>query len=72
VYQGDHHFSFWVAVFFASETDRFTSSLIKMGGEYRISQEVKSEIRRLCDEGFAVVSGMEATFLNGPAPHEGF
>jgi hypothetical protein len=73
VYQDGNRFSFWVAVFFAGDSAHFTSSLISVGGESHIRQEVIYEIGRLChDEEFTLVNGADATFFHLPVSHQGF
>lgn len=73
VYQDGNRYSFWVAVFFASDSQHFTSSLISVGGEAHIRQEVTYEIGRLChDEEFTLVNGADWKFFRLPVTHERF
>jgi hypothetical protein len=73
VYHDGNRFSFWVAVFFANDSEHFLSSLISVGGESLIRQEVIFEIGQLChDEEFALVNGADATFFQLPVGHQDY
>ena len=71
VFRDGSQFSFRVVVFFASDSEHFTSSLLSVGGESHIRQDVIYEIGRLChDEEFTLVNGADATFFHLPVGHQ--
>ena len=73
VYQDGDSYSWWVAVFFAGESEHFTISLMNVGGESHIRKEVFYEIGRLChDEEFTLVNGVDSEFFHLPVSRQWF